>query len=119
MPITIYDITPIPKPRMTRRDRWKVRPCVARYRAFCDECRLKEVWFKPSGARIIFVMPMPKSWSKTKRATLRSRPHEQRPDLDNLCKSLFEAVYSDDSVIWDISIQKVWGEKGQIRVINP
>ena len=32
----IYDITPIGKPRMTRADKWKQRPAVMRYRAFCD-----------------------------------------------------------------------------------
>lgn len=31
----IYDITPIGKPRMTRADKWKQRPAVMRYRAFC------------------------------------------------------------------------------------
>jgi hypothetical protein len=29
--------------RMTRADKWKQRPAVMRYRAFCDEVRLKNV----------------------------------------------------------------------------
>lgn len=39
----IYDITPIGKPRMTRADKWKKRPAVMRYRAFCDEARLRKI----------------------------------------------------------------------------
>jgi len=34
-----YKITPVPKPRQTRSDKWKQRPCVMRYRAFADEVR--------------------------------------------------------------------------------
>ena len=32
-----YDITPVPKPRQTQRDKWKRRDVVMRYRAFADE----------------------------------------------------------------------------------
>ena len=39
----VYPITPVPKPRMTRRDRWAKRPCVLRYWAFKDEVRLRRV----------------------------------------------------------------------------
>ena len=37
----VYDITPMGKSRMTRADKWKKRPEVLRYRAFCDEVRLR------------------------------------------------------------------------------
>ncbi|MND15687.1 hypothetical protein D3C80_59160 [compost metagenome] len=64
----IYDITPIGKPRMTRVDKWKQRSAVMRYRAFCDEARLRKIHLSESGAHITFVMPMPQSWSQKKRA---------------------------------------------------
>ena len=32
-------VTPVSKPRMTQRDKWKKRPCVLRYRAYCDALR--------------------------------------------------------------------------------
>ncbi|GAG23977.1 unnamed protein product, partial [marine sediment metagenome] len=32
-------VTPNTKPRMTKRDKWKKRPCVIKYRKFCDELR--------------------------------------------------------------------------------
>ncbi len=60
----IYDITPIGKPRMTRADKWKQRPEVIRYRAFCDEARLRKIHLPDSGAHVTFVMPMPQSWSQ-------------------------------------------------------
>lgn len=60
----IYDITPIGKPRMTRADKWKTRPAVMRYRAFCDEARLRKINLPESGAHITFVMPMPRAGAK-------------------------------------------------------
>lgn len=46
----VFDICPLPKPRMTQRDRWAKRPAVLRYRAFCDEVRLR-AWRCPSAIR--------------------------------------------------------------------
>ena len=63
----VYDITPVPKPRMTRRDKWARRPAVMKYYAYKDEVRLKKVQIPFSNYHVIFVLPMPKSWSKTKR----------------------------------------------------
>jgi len=39
----IYNINPVPKPRMTQSDKWKKRPPVLRYFAFKDECRIHDV----------------------------------------------------------------------------
>lgn len=79
-----YLITPVGKPRMTRADKWKQRPPVMRYRMFCDEARLHGIRVPENGAHITFVLPMPKSWSKKKRAAMDGQPHQQKPDLDNL-----------------------------------
>nr|VXZ85617.1 Uncharacterised protein [Klebsiella pneumoniae] len=68
----IYDITPIGKPGMTRADKWKQRPEVIRYRAFCDEARLRKIHLPDSGAHVTFVMPMPQSWSQKKSAIRRT-----------------------------------------------
>ena len=113
-----YPITPVPKPRMTQRDKWlnPPRPKVARYRAFCDECRLRRVHVPGSGATVIFTLPMPPSWSKKKRREMDGAPHQQTPDVDNLCTALLDAVYTDDSIVWDIRIVKRWGVDGGIEV---
>lgn len=112
----VYDITPMGKPRMTRADKWKKRPEVLRYRAFCDEVRLQCVELPESGSHVTFILPMPASWSKKKRAELNGRPHQQKPDVDNLTKSLLDALFEDDAHIWDVRVSKSWGETGRIII---
>jgi len=111
-----YDITPVAKPRQTRSDKWKQRPCVMRYRAFADEVRAAGIKIPESGAHIFFIIPMPKSWSKHKKTMMDGRPHQAKKDVDNLLKSVLDAVYKDDSCVWDIRISKVWGNKGGIII---
>lgn len=114
----VYDIVPVPKPRQTRSDKWKQRPPVMRYRAFADEVRLRGVEVKESGSHVVFVMPMPKSWSKVKHNQMVYAPHQQKPDVDNLCKALLDALFGDDSHIHDIRISKIWGVRGEIRTME-
>lgn len=111
-----YNITPLGKPRMTRADKWKKRPEVLRYRAFCDEVRLKKVTLPESGYHVIFVLPMPPSWSKKKRALMDGKPHQQKPDKDNLEKALLDALFGEDSHIWDGRVTKIWGETGKMII---
>src|SRR5690606_19230936 len=99
--------------------KWAKRPAVLRYRAFKDECRLKRVELPSGGACITFVLPMPKSWSRKKMMEMCGKPHRQKPDLDNLAKALMDAVHDDDAGIWSMSLAKVWGFKGQIRIESP
>jgi Holliday junction resolvase RusA-like endonuclease len=101
---------------MTKSDAWKKRPSVMRYWAFKDECRLRKVSLPVEGATVTFVLPMPDSWSDEKRATMNGKPHQQTPDLDNLLKSLQDAIYDDDRHIHDIRIKKVWGYRGGIKI---
>lgn len=113
----IYNITPVPKPRMTQRDRWSKRKPVLNYLAFKDECRLKGVTIPECNYHVIFVIPMPKSWSNKQRAEMKGKPHQQRPDKDNLEKGLLDAVLKEDCRVWDGRATKIWGETGQI-IIN-
>ena len=112
----VYDITPVPKPRMTKSDRWKKRDCVQRYWDFKDE--IKEAMPSlPDSYHVFFIMPMPKSWAKKKKAAMEFQPHRQKPDKDNLEKALLDALHTDDSHVWDGRVTKIWGYKGQIVVI--
>lgn len=111
-----YLVTPFGKPRMTRSDKWKQRPPVLRYRLFCDEVRLHNIKLPESGAHVTFILPMPASWSKKKRAEMDGKPHQQKPDFDNLMKALMDALFDDDSHIWDARVSKIWGEQGAIIV---
>lgn len=112
-----YEITPLGKPRMTQRDKWKQRPCVMRYRAFKDQCRAAGIELGEK-VSVIFVLPMPKSWSKKKKDAMRDQPHQQKPDIDNLQKALFDAVLEDDSGIWSVNCSKFWGDKAFIEILN-
>lgn len=111
-----YDIIPCAKPRMTQKDKWSRRPATENYWFFKDEVKKLGLHLPESGAHIIFMMPMPKSWSKKKKLKMVGTPHKQVPDLDNLIKGLGDAVYQDDSCISDISASKIWAEKGMIIV---
>ncbi|MDF7650772.1 RusA family crossover junction endodeoxyribonuclease [Erwiniaceae bacterium L1_54_3] len=111
-----YDILPMGKPRMTQRDKFTRRPETNRYWAFKAEVRLRGVSVPESGCRITFVLPMPDSWSKKKRAEHIGRPHQKKPDVDNLHKALMDALFDDDCIVWDARITKIWGEKGQIKI---
>jgi hypothetical protein len=114
-----YKITPIPKPRMTQRDKWlkRVRSPVARYIDFCWLCALERVVLPSFGAEVIFVLPMPDRWNEERKSSMDGRAHMEKPDLDNLLKALADALYGDDSGIWDIHVTKRWGREGKI-VIN-
>jgi Holliday junction resolvase RusA-like endonuclease len=112
----IWAIDPVGKPRQTRADKWKRRPEVMRYRAFADECRLRGIRVPVAGAKVTFVLPMPESWSKKKRLEMNGQPHQQRPDVDNLTKAILDAVFPDDSCVWDIHCRKLWGVSGLIVI---
>lgn len=112
---TKYPIIPCPAPRMTQSDKWNKRPCVMRYFAFRDECKLLKVKL-PVKAHITFIMPMPKSWSGKKKDREDGQPHTCKPDLDNLLKALLDALYADDGHIHDIRVNKIWGFEGAILV---
>lgn len=111
-----YPIEPVPKPRMTQRDKWKKRPCVLRYRAFKDQCRARRVKL-PQPCLVIFHMPMPSHWSDFARRSLDGKPHTQRPDLDNLLKALGDAVCKEDSHLWNIRAEKRWSLTPGIEVV--
>jgi len=58
---------------------------------------------------------VPKSWSKVKRAAMLGKPHESRPDLDNLAKFVNDVangiLWQDDAQIARLSLEKVWAEE--------
>ena len=113
----IYEITPVSKPRQTRADKWKRRPIVMRYRAYRDQVKLMRIDVQHAGSSIHFVLPMPDSWSKAKRARMNGQPHQQVPDIDNLLKGLLDAIYAEDKYVWMLrGLSKVWGEKGSIEI---
>lgn len=63
-------------------------------------------------------MPMPNSWSEKKKAQFDGKPHQQKPDWDNLAKAFCDALCADDSYIYDVRAQKYWARTGSIEVTN-
>lgn len=109
-------IKPVGKPRQTRSDVWKQRPVVMRYRAFADELRLKYREDLPNSVTLIFRIEMPQSWSKKKKAEMLGKPHQQKPDVDNLAKSVLDALVKEDSVIYRCLIEKYWSDESSIEI---
>ena len=124
----ILNIPPCSKPRMTQRDRWKKRQCVLDFYAFRDPIKqevkrintllIKESPLDWDNLTVIFLVPMPKSWSKKKKALMVGKPMQQRPDLDNYIKGLFDATHEEDSSIWKVTASKIWTDCTGKIIIN-
>ena len=114
-------IMPVSKPRMTRADTWKKRPCVTRYWAYKDELneKIKELDIKVQDELFLeFYMPMPKSWSKKKKLDLLNKPHQQKPDIDNLVKGVMDAIFKEDSHVHTIYAKKIWSNEASMTFIS-
>ena len=121
MDVLIFRIDPVAKPRMTQSDRWKQRPAVLRYRAFCDSLRLQareEGFVLGDRVGIAFSVPMPASWSKKKKVEMNGTPCQSKPDLDNLCKSVLDALMAEDKTVWKLQAEKRWSISGMIEILN-
>jgi Holliday junction resolvase RusA-like endonuclease len=74
-------------------------------------------------AFIYVTFPVPASYSKkrTEACLSDSEKHTKKPDLDNICKILFDGmngiVFKDDSQITSIHATKVYGEVAKVEVI--
>lgn len=111
-----YDITPIPKPRLTHQGRFSDR--AKRYYKYCNDLNMMNLKINECGSHIVFVLPMPKSWSGRIRDALRDTPHKTKNsnDVDNLVKAVMDAVFKNDGHVWDIRASKFWGDDGAIYV---
>jgi Holliday junction resolvase RusA-like endonuclease len=117
MGVAFYPVAPMPKPRMTQRDKWKKRPVVVRYHAWCDEIRRLGVALPRLPAKVTFYVEMPKSWSKRKRQEMHLRPHEsERGDKDNFEKALLDALFVKDGHVWSLWAEKRWSHDPGILI---
>jgi Holliday junction resolvase RusA-like endonuclease len=71
---------------------------------------------------IVFGIPMPKSWSKKKKAEHLGTPHRggSGPDTDNLTKGVKDALTGDDAFVHVNCARKIWieGPVGYIKIKN-
>lgn len=71
-----------------------------------------------SGAHIIFHIPVSRSWPKYKKKAYHDKPHEHKPDWDNLAKAFQEPLLKQDSTVWNCEVSKFWtnSEEGWIDI---
>lgn len=117
----VFPMTPVGKPRMTRKDKWAKRPIVEAYFTYANALRAlaasKRLTLPDSGLSFSFAFPMPESWSKKKRLEMLGKPHQQSPDIDNCIKAVLDPLLKQDCTVWQISgAEKRWAEKGSITI---
>jgi Holliday junction resolvase RusA-like endonuclease len=109
------------KPRMTQRDKWKQRPEVVRYRAWCDMVRAAVGDCLPIASRVAEVnwtayFEPPQSWSKKSRVAAIGRRHRSKPDRDNIDKAVLDCLFSRDEAIADGTLRKRWDWKARLEI---
>lgn len=120
------------KPQAQGRPRFSTR---GKFPVAIDPHKDKKNWFRlqaqqqiespidsPVIMHITFIMTIPKSTSKKRRALMLANEikHTKKPDLDNLQKFVLDALngvaYRDDSLIWGIAARKVYGESEGVEI---
>lgn len=116
----IFNIDPIGKPRMVRSDIWSGRKSVSQYWAYKDllkaEAYKKRYKIKDT-LRIKFFIQMPESWSKKKKKMMENKPHDSKPDIDNLLKGFLDCLMENDSKVYKVETSKYWAAKGYIEIM--
>ena len=140
----IYNIVPMGKVRQNKADRWKARPCVLRYRDYCD--RIRTAYFAAVGDRgpldivvkghitqyvklrvpdnkcvvlsVLSCYPQPASRSAKVMAKYQGIDCFKKPDADNLWGSVADALFDNDQRCKIGEVYRFWapGTTGKIAV---
>lgn len=90
-------------------------------RRLTDEAVLKGFWLRDSGMEITFYVPVSRSWRRTQKEKMHLQPHQFKPDIDNLFKSLADTLRpQQDQAIWQLMpMKKLWinAPQGHIHII--
>nr|WP_254476471.1 RusA family crossover junction endodeoxyribonuclease [Brevibacillus sp. HB1.4B] len=113
--------------RTTQRQKW-VDPSAKRYYAYkqaiagsaASQASIGQPTPAALALKMVFVMPIPASWSKRKRWDALNKAHMTKPDLDNLIKGCTDAlngvVWQDDKQIVSVEATKVYGFEPRIEL---
>jgi Holliday junction resolvase RusA-like endonuclease len=115
--MTEFLIDPVAKPRMTQRDKWAHRKCVDDYYSFKDKLVLlckQQKFILPDKFKVEFLIPTPDSWKPVRQIDMIGKPHQQRPDLDNLTKAILDCLRDEDKYVYHIDAAKYWWNEGKI-----
>ena len=85
--------------------------------------RSKNDYSRKVEIELAFVFPIRKSWSKKKQKAMLNKPHTIKPDLDNLEKTVLDALnglaFKDDSQVCLVTKEKFWSDEAytEIKII--
>lgn len=121
-------IEPMGAVRMTRRGKF-TNPAAQRYLDYKQDIyyqlmnQVKREYKPldgPVGVSVRFLMPIPQSWSKKKKAEAVDRTHVSKPDIDNLIKGVFDAanglLWIDDNRVAAMVVSKVYSKTPGIEL---
>jgi len=119
----VIEIEPMGAPRTTRNSRFNPTKSNAIDRYVATTTKIREdcalLGYKLGAVlNVRFEISMPKSWSDKKRAQHAGRPHQSKPDLDNMIKLVMDAFKGDDSHVHTITARKIWATTGRIVIIR-
>lgn len=128
----LFDVIPTSAVRMTKSDTWKLNPnhidplkrqrkSVTKYFAFKNliAYQASEMGFVLGDCvEVVFLVPMPDSWSKKKKELMNRMPCKVRPDCDNYVKAVQDSLSKEDGNIWYINCKKVYSYNGSIIIFK-
>jgi Holliday junction resolvase RusA-like endonuclease len=126
----LFDVVPMGAVRMTQSDKWKLNPnhidpkkrqreVVTQYFNFRSKVleQARQMNFElPEVLDIVFLVPMPFTWSEKKKVRNNKMPVKKRPDIDNYVKAFMDALSKEDGNIWKINAEKRYAFRGSILV---
>lgn len=109
------DIRPQPAVRMTQRSKWNKQS--QRYLAYKNNIRLLSNNMKlPETLFLGFYFKCSASWNDKKKQLLIDKPHQYKPDLDNLVKGVMDSLTTEDSNVHQIVAMKLWSDEDKIII---
>jgi Holliday junction resolvase RusA-like endonuclease len=128
----LFDIVPFGAVRMTQRDRIftnpnhpdpkkRQRPAVTKHFEFKNRLiqQANEMGFVlKETLDVLFIVPLPDSWSKKKKDKMNGMPCKSKPDCDNYVKLICDTLKKEDGDIWVINAEKRYGHRGSIIIFG-
>ena len=80
-----------------------------------------ELTEEPVGMVISILRRMPKGWSKKRKAERDGQPAPGRPDFNNVCGAIFDALegifYHNDAQVTNMQAGRVWSDRDMTTVV--
>lgn len=93
---------------------------MAKYLAFKEELAWKakvKKFVLPDCFSVDFYLSFPKSFSSKRRQELEGKPHQVKPDIDNLLKAILDTLKPEgDETVWGAPPYKYWSKNPRIEI---